>query len=102
MIIRAKHDGKSSPYVVISRKLIQENKLPHGAKCLLLLMLSYPDNWSFSETHLAEMMQEDIQSIINWLEVLVQFGYLHKDVTVPYGDSYISVGWLVTEYPMEV
>lgn len=102
MIIRAKHDGKSFPYVVISRKLIQENKLPHGAKCLLLLMLSYPDDWIFSETHLADKMQEDIQTIINWLEVLVQFGYLHKDVLLPYGESQIKVGWLVTEVPMEV
>jgi hypothetical protein len=65
-------------------------------------MLSYPDNWSFSAENLAKTMQEDIQSILNWLEVLVQYGYLHKDVTVPYGDSSISVGWLVTEYPMGV
>ena len=102
MIIRAKHDGKFSPYVVISRKLIQENQIPYGAKCLLLLMLSYPDNWAFNEPHLAEMMNENIQTIINWLEVLVQYGYLHKDVTIPYGDSYINVGWLVTEYPTGV
>ena len=102
MIIRAKHDGKTSPYVIISRKLIQEQQLPYGAKCLLLLMLSYPDNWDFTEQRLADLMQEDIQTIFNWLEVLVQFGYLHKNVAVPYGDSYISVGWLVTEYPMEV
>ena len=102
MIIRAKHDGKTSPYVIISRKLIQENQLPYGAKCLLLLMLSYPDNWSFSEPFLAEKMHEDIQVIINWLEVLVQYGYLHKNVTVPYGDSSISVGWLVTECQMGV
>lgn len=102
MIIRAKHDGKTSPYVIISRKLIQENKLPYGAKCLLLLMLSYPDNWNFTEANLAEMMQEDIQTIINWLAVLTQYGYLHKNVDFQYGFSSITVDWLITEYPMEV
>ena len=99
MIIRAKHDGKTSPYVIISRKLIQEQQLPYGAKCLLLLMLSYPDNWTFSEAHLAKVMNEDIQVIINWLEILVQYGYLQKNVTVSYGGTAIPVGWVITEYP---
>lgn len=101
MIIRAKHDGKSAPYVILSRRLIQENNLPHGAKCLLMLMLSYPDSWNFSETNLAATMDQDLQTIKNWLEVLVQYGYVHKNVAVPYGDSCITVDWLVTEYPME-
>lgn len=102
MIVRAEHNGKTAPYVILSRKLIQEHTLPYGAKCLLLMMLSYPDNWSFNEPYLAEMMDEDIQTIINWLEVLAQNGYIRKHVVVPYGNSYIEVGWLISEYPMGV
>lgn len=102
MILRAKHDGKNAPYVILSRDLIQEKKLPYGAKCLLLLMLSYPDTWNFSEQKLAEMMNEDIQTIINWLTVLTQYGYFHKHVSIPYGDACLPVDWLVTEYPMGV
>lgn len=99
MIIRAKHDGKTSPYTILSRNLIQENKLPYGAKCLLLLMLSFPDTWKFTEQRLAEMMHEDIQSILNWLAVLEKFGYFHRDVVVTIGNSQIPVAWLVTEEP---
>lgn len=100
MIIRAKHDGKTSPYTILSRELIQENKLPYGAKCLLLLMLSYPDTWKFTEQRLAEMMHEDIQSILNWLAVLEKYGYFHRDVVVKVENSQLPVAWLVTEYPL--
>lgn len=101
MIIRAKHDGKNAPYVILSRDLIQEKKLPYGAKCLLFLMLSYPDTWKFSEQKLAEMMNEDIQTIINWLTVLKNYGYFHEDVVVKIGDRDLPVAWLITEYPAE-
>ena len=99
MIIRAKHDGKTAPYTILSRELIQENKLPYGAKCLLLLMLSHPDTWNFTEKRLAEAMGEDIQTILNWLTVLEKFGYFHRDVVVTIGNSQIPVAWLVTEEP---
>lgn len=99
MIIRAKHDGKKSPYTILSRELIQENKLPYGAKCLLLMMLSYPDTWNFTEQRLADMMQENIQTILNWLAVLEKYGYFHRDVVVTIGNSQIPVAWLVTEEP---
>ena len=99
MIIRAKHEGKTSPYVVISRNLLQNSKLPYGPKCLLLLMLSYPDTWNFNENKLAETMQEDVQTIMNWLAVLTNYGYFHRDVVVTIGNSQIPVAWLVTEEP---
>lgn len=102
MIIRAKHDGKTAPYTILSRKLIQENKLPYGAKCLLLMMLSYPDTWNFTEQRLAETMGEDIQTILNWLTVLEKFGYFHRDVVVKFENSQLPVNWLVTEEPIEV
>ena len=99
MIIRSKHDGKESPYTVISRELIQENKLPYGPKCLLLLMLSYPDTWNFTEQKLADTMQEDIQTILNWLAVLEKYGYFHRDVVLTIGNTKLPVAWLVTEKP---
>lgn len=101
MIIRAKHDGKLAPYTIISRQLLQENQLPYGPKCLLLLMLSYPDTWNFTETKLAEIMQEDIQTIRNWLAVLKNYGYFHENVVVKIGDRDLPVAWLITEYPAE-
>jgi len=100
MIIRSKHDGKKAPYTILSRDLIQENKLPYGAKCLLLLMLSFPDTWNFTEQRLADLMQEDIQSILNWLAVLEKYGYFHRDVVVKVENSQLPVAWLVTEYPL--
>lgn len=102
MIIRAEHKAKVAPYLIVSQKVIFDNRLPYGPKCLLLAMLSYPDTWNFTETYLAEILQEDVQTIINWLGVLIKLGYLHTNVKVPYGDSYLTVSWLITETPKGV
>lgn len=99
MIIRAKHDGKD-PYVIISRKLIQENRLEYGPKCLLLLMLSYPDTWTFTERNLAATLGESPSTVRAWLNVLKDAGYFHEDVLVKVGDRALPVAWLVTEDPM--
>lgn len=102
MIIRSKHDGKAAPYAVISRKLLQENQLPYEPKCLLLLMLSYPDTWNFNIKNLADTMQESVETIRSWLDTLSKFGYFHEDVTLEIGENVLPVAWLVTEYPVEV
>ena len=102
MIIRAKHDGKSSPYSVISRKLLQENAIPYGPKCLLLLMLSYPDTWNFNITNLADIMLQSESTIREWLNKLKELGYFHENVMVAYGNSRLPIAWLVTEDPLEV
>ena len=100
MIIRAKHDGKTSPYVIISRELIQENKLAYGPKCLLLLMLSYPDTWTFTEKNLADTIGESVSTVRTWLDMLKAAGHFHEDVVVKVGDRTLPVAWLVTEDPM--
>ena len=99
MIIRAKHDGKTAPYVIISRKLIQDNQLPYGPKCLLLLMLSYPDTWNFTEKMLATAMAEPETTIRTWLDTLNKLGYFYEDADIEFGETRIRVNWLVTEEP---
>lgn len=100
MIIRARHEWKTAPYAIISRQLLQENQLPYGPKCLLLLMLSYPDTWNFSVDYLADIMAEPAATIRTWLNVLSHFGYFHEYVDVVLGESRMSVDWLVTENPV--
>lgn len=102
MIIRAAHNGKDAPYTIVSRKLLQENRIPYGPKCLLLLMLSYPDTWKFNVSHLADMMLQSEATIREWLNTLNQLGYFHENVTVQYGNSRLPIAWLVTEDPLEV
>lgn len=102
MIIRAKHDGKTAPYAVISRKLLQENRIPYGPKCLLLLMLSYPDNWNFNITKLADIMLQSETTIRDWLEMLKKLGYFHEDADIEFNGLRMQVNWLVTEEPAEV
>lgn len=101
MIIRAEHNGEA-PYSVISRNLLQENKIPYGPKCLLLRMLSYPDNWTFSVDSLSEATGEHPTTIREWLDVLNTMGYFHKNVTMEFGGASITIDWLVSEYPIEV
>lgn len=101
MIIRAKHDGKTAPYAVISRKLLQENRIPYGPKCLLLLMLSYPDSWNFNITNLADTMLQSAATIREWLEMLKALGYFHENIDVEFNGTRLPVSWLVTENPVE-
>lgn len=100
MIIRAEHDGKTAPYAVISRKLLQENRIPYGPKCLLLLMLSYPDNWNFNITNLADTMLQSAATIREWLETLKKLGYFHEDADIEFNGLHMRLDWLVTEDPL--
>ena len=102
MIIRAAHNGKDAPYTIVSRKLLQENRIPYGPKCLLLLMLSYPDTWNFNITHLADMMLQSEATIREWLKILNELGYFYENVTVDFNGSRLPITWLVTEEPLEV
>lgn len=97
MIIRAKHDGKTAPYSIISRNLLQENQIPYGPKCLLLLMLSFPDTWNFNITCLADMMLQSEATIREWLNKLNELGYFHEDVNIEFNGTHMHVRWLVTE-----
>lgn len=98
MIIRAEHNG-DAPYSVISRELLQENRIPYGPKCLLLLMLSYPDNWNFNANNLSDTMGEPVTTIREWLNILNKFGHFHENMTVKFGGSTVTVDWLVSEKP---
>ena len=102
MIIRAAHNGKDAPYTIVSRKLLQENQIPYGPKCLLLLMLSYPDNWSFNITHLADTMLQSEATIREWLTVLSELGYFKESATFEVAGSRVKVDWIVIEDPLEV
>lgn len=102
MIIRAAHNGKDAPYTIVSRKLLQENRIPYGPKCLLLLMLSYPDTWKFNVSHLADMMLQSEATIREWLNTLNQLGYFHENASMEFGGACLSIPWLVSEYPLEV
>ena len=102
MIIRAAHNGKDAPYAIVSRKLLQENQIPYGPKCLLLLMLSYPDTWKFNVSHLADMMLQSEATIREWLKVLSELGYYQESATFEVAGSRVKVDWIVIEDPLEV
>lgn len=102
MIIRAEHKAKVAPYAIYSLKLIQENKLPYGPKCLLLLMLSYPDYWGFTLDSLSATMGEPVSTIREWLIILHRYGYFHEDVVSHIGNAAVPAKWLISEYPVEV
>lgn len=96
MIIRAEHNGES-PYSIITRELLQENRIPYGPKCLLLLMLSYPDNWNFNEHNLSATMGVPVTTIREWLNTLKKIGYFHENVSIKLGEATVMVDWLVSE-----
>lgn len=99
MIIRAEHNG-DAPYSVVSRELLQENRIPYGPKCLLLLMLSYPDNWNFSANNLSATMGESVATIREWLNTLNKLGHFYENVTMKFNGSAVTVDWLVSEKPL--
>ena len=102
MIIRSEHKARVAPYAIYSLNLIQEKAIPYGPKCLLLLMLSFPDYWSFTLEKLSIAMDEPVDTIRDWLIVLHKFGYFHEDVVTYVGDTAVPAAWIVSEYPIAV
>lgn len=74
-ISRKHHVGN---YTVVDNGFIRDSQLTYKAKGLLLLLLSLPDNWRFTETWLASQSADKLTAVKSGLKELEQCGYLKR------------------------
>lgn len=79
---------------------LRDNGLSLKARGLLATMLSFPDNWEFSENGLCAIFKKDGQaSIRSGLKELEERGYLTRTRTRDKFGRVSSVEWAVCDYP---
>lgn len=74
---------KNSNYSVIGNYHLRDPRLSLKAKGLLTLVLSLPDNWSYSVEGLASLCVEGLTSVETGLKELKRYGYLRVDKIPP-------------------
>lgn len=85
-IIRVSHD-KDKPYVMMNRQSMQDNCLTFEAKGLWAYLISLPDNWQISVSHLSHFYKgkkkrgQGEKAVYAMLAELEEEGYLTSSVT---------------------
>lgn len=71
--------GPRKGFVVLYRSAAQDARLSLEARGLLVMMASLPDNWSYSETGLANKAGCGRQKVNRILRELIDAGYLLRE-----------------------
>ena len=75
MIYRVEH-SRANPYTPITNTTLQDNRLSFAAIGLLSYMLSFPDNWEFHVTEIANRRDTSKYEVRKLLTELAIFGYV--------------------------
>lgn len=78
-IQRGKHN-KENPYVMISKKMLQDKELSPKAKGVLCYLFSLPDTWKTYPRQIADAMGVGKDQIYTVLNELLKTGYAFKTV----------------------
>jgi hypothetical protein len=78
--VRTKHD-KNNPYVTLNKGALEDKNLSWAAKGLWAYLLSRPDNWHVSVSHLCKIYDDrggGEKSIYAYLKELITHGYCER------------------------
>lgn len=89
-------------FTMVSNLCIRDNTISHGAKGLLVIMMSMPDNWNFSISGLAnpEISLEGKDKIRNELKELEEHRYLVRIQTKKSGGKFSHNDYILNDEPM--
>jgi hypothetical protein len=79
-ILRTSHN-KENPYVMLNKSALEDKNLSWGAKGLWAYLMSRPDNWTVSVTHLASIYDHrggKERAIYALLNELIEHGYCER------------------------
>ncbi|SLM31126.1 hypothetical protein MTBBW1_2720003 [Desulfamplus magnetovallimortis] len=96
MIIRSEI---KSNYTCIQNSLLNDSSLSCKAKCLLIQLLSKPDNWNLNINYLASQNKEGKYSVRTGIDELMEAGYIHKIVTRDKG-KFVATEYLIYDAPV--
>ena len=81
-IIRKSHE-KSNSYVMINKKALEDENLSWGAKGLLAYLISRPDEWNISVSHLSSVFTGKgggEKAIHTLIKELISCGYCARNL----------------------
>lgn len=94
-----RNPGKNR-FTIVNNTALTDDNLSLKARGLLITMLSFPDNWEFSENGLCAVFKKDgISSIRSGLKELEQGGYLVRTRKRDSLGRVSNVEWLVLDFP---
>jgi hypothetical protein len=76
-IIRVKH-SKEHPYLVVSRKLIEDEKLDYQAQGFLISLLAKPDDWQFVPKLLGREKGVGVDTVRRIIRRCIKAGYIYR------------------------
>ena len=87
-------------FTVVDNYALHDENLSLKARGLLITILSFPDDWQFSENGLCALFKQDGQSSIrSGLQELEENGYLVRKKTRDDRGRILKVEWIICDYP---
>lgn len=99
-IFRVRKD-KENPYVMLSKKIIDDNRLSWQAKGILIYLISKPDNWTVYEADIIASATNGRDSVKKAIKELEEFGYLRKEKKRDEKGKFIGWEYYVFENPQD-
>jgi hypothetical protein len=96
MIIRAARPD--SGFLIVRNEVIRDDRLSLKARGLLLLILSYPDNWKTDSENLAAACKEGRTAILSALKELRDVGYMRQTKSRD-DKGHITTATYIYDYP---
>jgi DnaD/phage-associated family protein len=90
---------KNNPYVVVDRRIVDNDKLSFKAKGILLYLLSRPDGWEVNLVDLANRSIDGLASVKSGVRELKDAGYLRHTGLRKESGQFDTVIWEVHEVP---
>jgi DnaD/phage-associated family protein len=90
---------KNNPYVVVDRRVVDDDKLSFKAKGILLYLLSRPDGWEVNLVDLANRSIDGLASVKSGVRELKDAGYLRHTGIRKDSGQFGTVIWEVHEVP---
>ena len=88
---------KTSEFTIISNSLIRDKQLSFGAKCVLNLILSFPDNWNITVKGLTAYCKEGRDAVTSAIHELEAAGYIERHTVRDKNGRFRTVGYAVYE-----
>lgn len=93
--------NKTKNFTIMSNYHFKEKEMSLKAKGLLSLMLSLPDDWSYSLSGLVKLSKDGKDSVMSALAELEKFGYLIRERTKDKTGKFSGIIYHIFEEPQQ-
>lgn len=93
---------KTKNYTVMSILHLRDKRLSLKAKGLLSMMLSFPENWKYTEKGLAKVSKEKVDAVKTALHELEEAGYLSRTMERDNKGRYKNADYTIKEKPIYI